>query len=54
MEPQTVIDKIPNETERKGLVKSRVGQGTYRKRIIHRWEYKCAVNGFEKLNILIA
>lgn len=54
MEPQTVIDKIPNETERKGLVTSRVGQGTYRKRIIHRWEYKCAVNGFEKLNILIA
>ncbi len=44
----------PNETERKGLVNSRVGQGAYRKRIIHRWEYKCAVTGFEKLEILIA
>jgi hypothetical protein len=53
-EPQSVYEKIPNETERKGLVTSRVGQGAYRKRIIHRWEYKCAVNGFDKLNILIA
>ena len=46
--------KIPNETERRGLVTSRVGQGAYRKRIIHRWEYKCAVTGFDKLNVLIA
>ena len=44
----------PNCTERKGLVTSRVGQGAYRKRIIHRWEYKCAVTGFKKLDILIA
>jgi 5-methylcytosine-specific restriction enzyme A len=44
----------PNITERKGLVTSRVGQGAYRKRIIHRWEYKCAVTGFNKLDILIA
>jgi hypothetical protein len=47
-------NKIPNETERSGLVTSRVGQGAYRKRIIHRWEYKCAVTSFDKLNILIA
>jgi hypothetical protein len=45
---------LPNETERKGLVNSRVGHGAYRKRIIHRWEYKCAVTGFDKLNVLIA
>ena len=45
---------IPNETERQGLVTSRVGQGAYRKRIIHRWEYKCAVTGFNKLDVLIA
>ena len=44
----------PNSTERKGLITSRVGQGAYRKRIIHRWEYKCAVTGFNKLEILIA
>ncbi len=44
----------PNITERSGLVTSRVGQGAYRKRIIHRWEYKCAVTNFNKLDILIA
>lgn len=44
----------PNETERSGLVTSRVGQGAYRKRIIHRWEYKCAVTSFNKLEVLIA
>ena len=46
--------KVPNETERKGLVTSRVGQGAYRKRIIHRWEYQCAVTGFNKLEVLVA
>ncbi len=45
---------IPSITERSGLVTSRVGQGAYRKRIIHRWEYKCAVTNFNKLDILIA
>jgi 5-methylcytosine-specific restriction protein A len=45
---------MPNSTERSGLVTSRVGQGAYRKRIIHRWEYKCAVTGFDKPEILIA
>lgn len=46
--------KLPSVTERRGLVTSRVGQGAYRKSILHRWEYKCAVTGFEKLEILIA
>jgi 5-methylcytosine-specific restriction enzyme A len=45
---------IPGITERKGLVTSRVGQGAYRKRIVHRWEYKCAVTGFDQLDVLIA
>lgn len=49
----TEIDK-PNVTERQGLVTSRVGQGAYRKRIIHRWEYECAVTGFTNPEILIA
>ncbi len=44
----------PSITERSGLATSRVGQGAYRKSIIHRWEYKCAVTGFEKPEILIA
>jgi 5-methylcytosine-specific restriction enzyme A len=45
---------LPNKTERSGLVTSRVGQGAYRKRIIHRWEYQCAVTKFNKLEVLIA
>lgn len=45
---------LPNKTERSGLITSRVGQGAYRKRIIHRWQYECAVTKFNKLEILIA
>lgn len=41
-------------TDQKRFINTRVGQGAYRKRIIHRWEYKCAVTGFDKLPILIA
>jgi 5-methylcytosine-specific restriction protein A len=44
----------PTVTERKRLVTSRVGQGAYRKRITHRWEYQCAVTKFNKLDVLIA
>jgi 5-methylcytosine-specific restriction protein A len=54
-EPYNILElNLPNATERSGLVTSRVGQGAYRKRIIHRWEYKCAVTNFNKLDILIA
>jgi len=44
----------PNITERGGLVMSRVGQGAYRKSILHRWEYKCAVTDYSDTKILIA
>lgn len=44
----------PNKTERKGLITSRVGQGAYRKSILHRWEYKCAATDFSDIKILIA
>jgi hypothetical protein len=54
-EPHKILElNLPTITERSGLVTSRVGQGAYRKRIIHRWEYKCAVTSFNKLDILIA
>lgn len=45
---------MPNSTERGGLVTSRVGQGAYRKGIIHRWNYKCAVTNFSDPRVLIA
>jgi 5-methylcytosine-specific restriction protein A len=41
-------------TEKQRLINTRVGQGAYRKSIIHRWEYKCAVTSFHHQNILIA
>ena len=44
----------PNETERSGLVTTRVGQGAYRKSILHRWEYKCAATMYDDTRILIA
>jgi 5-methylcytosine-specific restriction protein A len=54
-EPSKLLElNIPNVTERAGLVISRVGQGAYRKRILHRWEYKCAVTEFNRLDVLIA
>ena len=44
----------PNRTERKGLVTSRVGQGTYRKELIEKWGGKCAVTNSSTKQILIA
>jgi 5-methylcytosine-specific restriction protein A len=44
----------PTITERKGLVTSRVGQGAYRKSILYRWEFKCAITNYNKMEILIA
>ena len=48
------IKRIPNETERKGLVTSRIGQGAYRKSVLFRWDFKCAVTNYNKADILIA
>ena len=48
------VRKIPNETERKGLVTSRIGQGAYRKSVLFRWDFKCAVTKYNKPDILIA
>lgn len=54
-EPDTPYDYLrPSVTERSGLVNSRVGQGAYRKSILHRWEYKCAITQFDDIRILIA
>jgi hypothetical protein len=39
---------FPDLTERIGTGKLRIGRDAFRKRIIHRWEYKCAVTGFDK------
>lgn len=53
-EPEIKYRNIPNETERKGLVTSRVGQGAYRKSVLYRWNFRCAVTNYSKPEILIA
>ena len=44
----------PNETERKGLVVSRVGQGYYRQQIMEKWGNNCPVTGCDLTMILIS
>ncbi len=48
------IFKKPNETERTGLVTSRVGQGYYRQQILEKWGNACAVTGCNLKQILIS
>ena len=44
----------PNETERIGLVTTRVGQGWYRQEILKKWDNKCGVTGSGLKEILIS
>jgi hypothetical protein len=44
----------PNETERRGLVTSRVGQGYYRQQILERWNGTCPVTNCSLIEILIS
>ncbi len=53
-EVKYVNKNVPNETERKGLVTSRIGQGAYRKSVLYRWNFKCAITNYTKNEILIA
>lgn len=46
--------KKPNETERKGLVTSRVGQGYYRQQILERWGRECPITGITISSLLIS
>ena len=46
--------KPPNDTERTGLVTSRVGQGYYRHLVREKWQDTCPVTGYCNPKILIA
>lgn len=50
----TVNYNKPTQTERQGLVTSRVGQGWYRKELLNKWDNKCAVTNLDRIDILIA
>jgi 5-methylcytosine-specific restriction protein A len=55
MEPfADYIISQPESTERISQIKTRVGQGAYRKSVMHRWRYQCGVTGFDDPRILIA
>lgn len=41
-------------TTREALVKARLGQGRYRRELLARWEYRCAVTGCEVPQVLRA
>ena len=46
-------DQNLNETERRNLVKSRIGQGIFRQRLLAHWK-QCAVTGFGDTGLLVA
>ena len=48
------VYKKPNETERRGLVTSRVGQGFYRQQIVEKWNGICPVSKSNIKQILIS
>ncbi len=53
-QPVSIVEEPTMETQQKRFVNTRVGQGAYRKSILHRWEYKCAVTKFDNLSVLVA
>jgi|GEM_PF-809284 len=53
-ERRKTIYKKPNETERTGLVTSRVGQGYYRQQIVEKWNKMCPITGCDFIEILIS
>jgi hypothetical protein len=42
---QVIERTVPDETEREALVKSRIGQGRWRRDMLRYWSGKCAVTG---------
>ena len=48
-----INDPSINTTEKINLVKSRIGQGTFRKKLINYWN-KCSVTGFSDVSLLVA
>ena len=46
-------DQDLDQTERRNLVKSRIGQGLFRQRLLSHWK-QCAVTGFNDTSLLVA
>ena len=53
---KSVIDNYDEltETERSALVKSRIGQGLFKKRLIAKYDSRCIITGIDEKRLLIA
>lgn len=51
---QTILRTVPDDTERRRLAKSRIGQGQFRDDLLGYWNSKCAVTGLDLLPLLRA
>lgn len=50
---QIISDPNTTTTEKTALIKSRIGQGTFRDKVLLHWT-SCAVTGFNDTNLLVA
>lgn len=50
---QIIADPTTTTTEKTALVKSRIGQGTFRDKVLLHWS-RCAVTGFSDTSLLVA
>lgn len=48
-----LVTTAVGETEKSNLVKSRIGQGIFRQKLVAYWN-ECAVTGFKDINLLVA
>lgn len=53
---KTVIDNYDTlpETERSAIVKSRIGQGVFKKKLLSKYDGKCVITGIDEKKLLIA
>lgn len=54
LEEESEKYNVPDSTTKKELVTTRIGQGEFRRRVLKRWKYQCAVNGSSIKEVLIA
>ena len=47
-------EKFLSQTEKKSIIKSRIGQGLFRKKLIEKYENRCIITGINDSRLLIA
>lgn len=51
---ETIINSSEATTEKEAIVKSRIGQGTYRDKLIQKYKSRCIITGIDNKKLLIA